>query len=274
MIDDLRIRRRSPVTIRTYVRLVAEFAMRGGRSPELLGPEDVRAYLVYLVNEKKVSASYFTQAVCALRFLYKFTLRQNWDPSLIPHCRRPRVHPVVLSQAEVLKLVGAVPGIKHRTALLTAYATGLRTSEVCALRVEDIDSERMLVHVSQGKGAKDRLAPLSIKLLDALRTYHKQYRPRPRYWLFPGRRQDKHVSTRTLLRAVKSARHVIGNKRVKTHTLRHCFATHMLESGIDLRTVQVLLGHVRIASTAHYTHVMRQRITALRSPLDFALSHA
>lgn len=266
MIEDLHIRNYSAGTIRTYVRVVAGFALYHGRSPEQLGPEEIRAYQVHL-HERGVSWSVFNQTVCALRFLYRVTLGRDWPLERIPYAKKPRPLPVVLSQDEVVRFLAAVDDAKHRMALTTAYATGLRISELVHLRFEDIDSSRMLVHVAHGKRDKARLVPLSQVLLGKLRTYWRAERPRT--WLFPGRNPDKPIAVETIHEACRRARAVAGlRKRVTPHVLRHCYATHMLEAGVDIRTVQALLGHASLSSTIIYTHVQRRLITATRSPLD------
>jgi site-specific recombinase XerD len=266
MIDDLRIRNRSPRTIEAYVRSVARYAAFYRRSPERLGAEDVRTYQVQLL-ERKTSWSVFNVTVSALRFLYRVTLKRDWSLERLPYGKRGRRLPCVLSQEEVLRFLGAVQPPASRMALATAYATGLRVSEVVALRVQDIDAARMLVHVI-GKGDKERIVPLSHVLLDALRTYWRRHRP-TRPWLFPGRDSSKPICTKTIQNACVQARNSAGfSKPVTAHSMRHSFATHLLESGTDLRTVQALLGHSQISTTAIYTHVQRRVVTATRSPLD------
>jgi len=266
MIEDLRIRNYSPRTVDVYVSRVARYAEHYGRSPATLGPEDIRAYQVYLL-EKGTSWGQFNQTVCALRFFYRVTLKRPWAIEHLPYGKKPKRLPVVLSQEEVLRFLSAVSSAVCRTALTTAYAAGLRVSEVAALRVEDIDSARMLIHVEQGKGDKARLVPLSEVLLAMLRVYWRRYRPDP--WLFPGRGRPTHINPRSLTRACSTARKAARlSKAVTPHTLRHSFATHLLEAGTDIRTLQALLGHAQISTTAIYTHVQRRLITATRSPLD------
>lgn len=266
MIEDLRIRNYSPRTIEIYVRHVARFARHHGRSPEALGLEDIRAYQVHVMKEG-LSWSRFNQAVCALRFLYRVTLGRPWWIEHLPYAKKPRRLPVVLGQEEVLRLLSAVPSPVCRMALTAAYAGGLRVSEVAALRVEDIDSARMMIHIGHGKGDKARLVPLSRVLLDELREYWRARRPGT--WLFPGRKAGEPIRTRSLWRACREACRAAGlKKHVSVHTLRHTFATHLLETGTDLRTVQALLGHASIMTTALYTHVQRRLVTATKSPLD------
>jgi len=266
MIEDLEIRNYSPRTISTYVRHVARFAQHFWRSPAELGPEEVRTYQLHLLDQKK-SWSHFNQAVCALRFLYRVTLKRDWPIEHLPYGKNPKTLPVVLSQQEVLRFLDAVPTVRCRMALTTAYATGLRLSEFVVLRVEDIDSKRMLVHVEHGKGNKERLVPLSEVLLRLLRAYWREERPRP--WLFPGHTKDKPMGPKKLWDACRAARKSTGmRQRITPHVLRHCYATHLLEAGTDIRTVQALLGHASLSSTMIYTHVRRELITATRSPLD------
>ena len=270
MIDDLKLRNRSPRTITCYTSMVARFARFHGRSPELLGPEDVRAYQKHLLD-KGASWPVFNQTVCALKFLYGVTLRSPWPVDQIPYGRKPRKLPVVLSQDEVVRLIAAVDHPMYRVALLAAYAAGLRLTETLALKAEHIDSERMVLHVEQSKGQKPRLVPLSEVLLTELRDYWKQDRPRvPKsQWVFPSRDAARPLHPTTIEKACQQARAAAGiTKHVTPHTLRHCYATHLLEAGTDLRTVQALLGHASLATTAHYTHVQRKLVTATKSPLD------
>ena len=266
MTEDLRIRNYSPNTIDTYIRLVARFAKHYERSPDELGTEDIRGYQVHLL-EQKTSWSLFNQSVCALRFFYRVTLQRSWPVEQLPYGKKPKTLPVVLSQEQVLRFLGAVDHPMYRIALTTEYASGLRISELVAMRVEDIDSARMMIHVGHGKGDKTRLVPLSKVLLGQLRDYWRIYRPEP--WLFPGRQRHKPVTKKTIWDACRRAREGAGlRKHVTPHTLRHCYATHLLEAGTDIRTVQALLGHASLSSTMIYTHVQRRLITATRSPLD------
>ena len=274
MIEDLQLRNRSPRTIETYISHVARFAKFHGRSPDLLGPEEVRAYQVHL-HESGASWSLFNQAVCALKFLYAVTLRVNWPVEHIPYGRKPRKLCVVLSQDEVVRLLSAVDNVVYRMALLTAYAAGLRITELVMLKAEHIDSARMLLHVELGKGQKSRLVPLSDVLLTQLRDDWRKGRPKVKgsSWLFPSEDPAKPIDVTTIQKACQRARDASGiRKHVTPHTLRHCYATHLLEAGTDLRTVQALLGHATLSTTAIYTHVQRKLVTATKSPLD-AIEH-
>lgn len=266
MLADLRLRNYSPKTQQVYVERVARFARHFGRSPEKLGPEEVRAYQVHLLEEK-VSWSVFNQVVCALRFLYRVTLRRSWAVDQIPFPRQAKRLPTVLGTEEAERLLGAVGSLKHRTMLMLAYGAGLRVSEVVGLRVEDIDSQRMVIRVREGKGRKERLVMLSPVLLEALRRYWRWARPRE--WLFPGQDPNRPLSVRSLQKVCERARRVAGlQKRVTVHALRHSFATHLLEAGTDLRLIQELLGHRSLKTTAIYTHVAVHRLAAVASPLD------
>jgi len=254
MIEDMQIRNLSASTIRIYAQAVASFARHFGKSPELLGPEEVRAYHVYLVKERKVSWSVFKQAVCALRFLYRKTLGKDWAVEHIPFPKHPRKLPVVLSTEEVATFLQAVDNLKHRTVLMTIYSTGLRIGETLNLLISDVDSKRNVILVRQGKGKKDRYVPLFPTLLAELRNYYRAYKPIN--WLFPGERADCPLSISAIEQVCT---HVCKNiefkKHVTPHTLRHSFATHLLEAGTDLRTIQLILGHTSLNTTALYLHV-------------------
>jgi len=267
MIEDLRIRNRSEGTQKSYIRQVAAFARHFGRSPADLGPEHVRAWQVHLVEERGVCWSTLNVAVCALRFLYRITLGRDWALDLIPFAKPEKKLPVVLSPQEVKRLLDAVAIPKHHAMLSVAYAGGLRVSEVAGLRIENIDSERMVIHVQAGKGKKDRFVPLSPRLLDELRAYWRISRPRP--FLFPGQDPAQPITRETIWRVCRRAADKAGlAKRVSPHTLRHCFATHLLEAGEDIRTIQMLLGHRALRTTCRYTHVSVEKLRSVRTPLD------
>ena len=267
MIEDMRLRNLSPRTIEAYAMRVGAFARHFGRSPAALGPDDVRAYLLHLIGQRRSSWSYYNQHLQAFRFLYNVTLGRDWVLKHLVCPKRPKRLPVVLSGEELVRFFAAIDGLKHRALLMTAYAAGLRVSEVAALRVEDIDSRRMVIRVRQGEGSKDRYVMLSPKLLGLLRAYWKA--ARPRVWLFPGGYADRPITPSAVRKACQRAREAAGlGKHVTVHTLRHSFATHLLEAGTDLRTIQVLLGHHSPRTTAVYTHVSPAAVRATVSPLD------
>lgn len=266
MVEDMTVRNLSPTTQRSYLHAVAKFSRHFGRSPDRLGLEDVRAFQVHLVSTG-ISWAALNQTVCALRFFYGVTLGHGEIPERIPYAREPRKLPVVLSADEVVRFLEAVPSLKSRAALTTAYAAGLRASEVVGLKVADIDSRRMVVRIEHGKGGKDRYVMLSAQLLAILRTYWRL--ARPEHWLFPGREASKPIDVQVLYAACRSARAAAGlDKRVSVYTLRHSFATHLLESGTDVRIIQVLLGHNNLSTTARYTRVSSGLIRRTTSPLD------
>jgi integrase/recombinase XerD len=267
MIQDMTLRNFAPRTITVYVDCVARFARHFGRSPELLGPDDVRAYLLDLIERQRRSWAYYNLNLHALRFLYNVTLGRAEVLAHLPCPKRLKRLPVVLSPEELTRFFAAVGRLHHRALLITAYAAGLRVSEVAALRVEDIDSRRMVIRVRQGKGRKDRYVMLSPKLLELLRAYWKAARPRT--WLFPGLDPDRPISAAAVMKACRRAWRASGlEKHVTVHALRHSFATHLLEAGTDLRTIQVLLGHDSPRTTALYTHVSPEAVRATPSPLD------
>ena len=266
MIEDMTVRNLSPATQRSYLHAVAKFSRYFGRSPDRLDLEDVRAFQVHLVANG-ISWPALNQTVCALRFFYGVTLGHGEIPERIPYAREPRKLPVVLSADEVVRFLEAAPSLKARTALTTAYAAGLRASEAVGLKVGDIDSGRMVIRVEHGKGGKDRYVMLSAQLLGILRIYWRLARPAE--WLFPGREESKPIDVQVLHSACRSARIAAGlDKRVTVHTLRHSFATHLLENGTDIRIIQVLLGHANLSSTARYTQVSAGLIRRTESPLD------
>jgi len=265
-IDDLRLRNYARRTIDSYVGQVASFARHFGRSPELLSADDVRAYQLHLLD-RRVSWSTFNQAVCALRFLYRTTLGRAEELPFVPFGKRPKTLPSVLSPDEVLRLIDAAPPGRDRVLLQVAYGCGLRLNELLHLRVSDIDSARMVIHVHQGKGAKDRLVPLSLRLLQELRAYWRMYRPRP--WLFPGQTADGTMTSSNVQRRFTRLVQRVGlTKHCSMHTLRHSYATHLLEAGVDVLTLKALLGHSSLQTTARYLHVSTQRLRQTPSLLD------
>jgi site-specific recombinase XerD len=258
-LDDLRLRNYSPRTLECYLAHVIHFAGHFGRSPDQLGPEEIRAYQLHLLEKKHASWSAFNQAVCALRFLYRVTLRAPFAVDMIPYGKKPKSLPAVLSREEVAQLLALVPQPLERLILQTTYACGLRASEVLRLRVTDIESSRMLLWVRQGKGGKDRGVPLSPALLEALRAHWQRLRPTT--WLFPGQAPNGQRSLGALQRVVRRAVLAAGfAKKVSLHTLRHSYATHLLEAGVDLITIQRLLGHRDLQTTARYIHLTAPRL--------------
>jgi|CXWL01.1.fsa_nt_gi site-specific recombinase XerD len=267
MIDDLRVRNYSLKTADVYVRAVAQFARHFGKSPDELGPEHIREYQIFLVNTRKASWPLFNVAVCALRFFYKVTLEKPWMIEHIPYPKQERRLPVVLSREEIATFFEAVSNLKHRTVLMTMYGCGVRIAEALALRVNDIDSNRMLIRVEQGKGRRDRYTILPPTLLEGLREYWKVSRPRP--WLFPGLTLQQPLTQGTLHHVIRRIRKEAGlTKPVTTHTMRHCFATHLLEAGVDLRTIQLLLGHRSLNTSAMYLHVAAGAVRSDGKPID------
>jgi integrase/recombinase XerD len=270
--EDLRIRNYSIRTIEIYVYHIARFAKFFAKSPEALGPKEIRDYQVYLVDKKHASWSSFNQCVCALRFLYRVTLnRCGLAVEQIPHPRPEHRLPVILSPEEVQNFLAAVHYPKHRTILMTMYGTGLRLSEALALKLTDIDSQRMQLLVRQGKGKRDRSVPLPVPLLESLRAYYRTYRPTN--YLFAGNTPDKPLHDTAIQRACSDAvKFGRLQKKVHTHTMRHCFATHLLEAGVDLRTIQVLLGHRSITTTTIYLHVAGKPRPDKDNPINRVLS--
>jgi integrase/recombinase XerD len=268
MIEDMLLRGLTPRTQRNYIHHIAGFACYFGKSPELLDLEAVRQYQLYLLNERKLSPETINQYISAIKFLYLVTLEMPWTDAYFPRVRRPHKLPIVLSQEEVLAFFDHIPSLKYRAALMTTYGAGLRVSEAVALKICDIDSQRGLLRIEQGKGQKDRYAMLSPRLLEVLRRYYRAVRPQSDY-LFPSYRKDHHICSATLQMACHEAALRAGiRKRVTVHSLRHAFATHLLEAGTDIRIIQVLLGHSRIDTTARYAAVSPQVVAATVSPLD------
>jgi integrase/recombinase XerD len=260
------IRNLSPATQRSYVHAVSKFSRYFGHSPDRLGLEDVRAYHVHLIS-KGISWASLNQVVCALRFFYGVTLGCDAIPERIAYAREPRKLPAVLSADEVVRFLEAVSSLKARVALTTAYAAGLRVSEVVGLKAADIDSDRMVIRVECGKGGKERYVMLSEQLLGILRSYWRL--AHPERFLFPGRDKHRPIEPTVLHAACRSARVAASiDKRVSVHVLRHSFATHLLESGVDIRIIQVLLGHENLSTTARYTRVSSHVIARTESPLE------
>src|SRR3954452_14468641 len=266
MIEDMTIRKLAPKTQHDYLQKVKNFAAYLGRSPDTASSEDVRRYQLHL-TASGVGVPTINQTISTLRFFFKVTLRRH---EIVEHTHvihEPRKLPVVLSPEEVARLLDAAPGLKYKVALSVSYGAGLRAAEVVSLKVGDIDSTRMIIRVEQGKGGKDRNVMLSPHLLDLLRAWWKAARPRG--WLFPGRHPVQPITTRQLNRACHAAAQMAEiNKRVSLHTLRHSFATHLLEQNIDVRVIQVLLRHAKLDTTALYTRVATKTISEVMSPLE------
>ena len=264
---DLRIRGFSSATQRCYLarmKALVEFFMR---PPDELTVEDIHAYQLHLTRDRKVGWSTFNQSVCAIRFFYGVTLRSAWDIQRIPYQKTGRTLPMVLSPEEVSKLFRVVTNLKHRAILMTTYSGGLRVSEVTHLRVSDVDPQRMILRVEQGKGRQDRYVMLSHKLLPVLREYWKSYETK--HWLFPGRNPERPLTRASVHKFFHKARLEAGiTKKISVHSLRHSFATHLLESGINIRKIQLLLGHRSLRATQVYTHVAADYLEDTPSPLD------
>jgi integrase/recombinase XerD len=266
-LEDMQLRNYSPKTQQLSVECVSLFARHFHRSPELLGPEHIRAYQLYLVREKKRSWSRFNQTVCALRFLSRVTLGKDWSITHIPFPRAKKQLPIVLSQPEVAPCFAAIPNLTDRTVLMTAYAAGLRISEALHLQVADSDSQRLVIRVRQGKGPQDRSTMLSPTLLALLRDSWQAVRPTT--WLFPGASPDGPLAASTLAEVCRKARQRSGlGQKIPSHPLRHSFATHLLEAGTDMRTIQLLLGHASLRTTATYLPVSPSTVAATPSPFE------
>jgi integrase/recombinase XerD len=266
-IEDMQLRGLAPTTQRSYIRNVAEFAKFYNKSPEDLDLEAIRQYEIHLLNERKLSPQSVNTFVSSVQFLYTVTLEMPWDKQCFPRVRIAETLPVVLDPEEVAGFFDCVPSLKYRAALMLCYGAGLRIAEAAAIKVSDIDSKRMLIRVEQGKGKKDRYVMLSPRLLCVLRRYWRA--AKPRVWMFPSWRGTRHLTSTSLSNACRDASKQCGlTKRITAHTLRHSFATHLLENGTDTRVIQVLLGHSRIDTTARYTRVAAHVIAGTPSPLD------
>jgi site-specific recombinase XerD len=272
MLDELQRRNYSPETFRGYIQAVKQFADYFDKSPDKLGTEEVRRFQLYLLKEKKLEPSTVKIRISALRFLYKKTLRRrDLDIDDLPFPKVPKKLPVVLSHEEVTRLIEAASNLKYRTILMLLYSTGLRRAEAPLVKLADIDSQRMIIHIRQGKGSRDRDLPMSPKLLDALREHYRS--KRPKIYLFPstaGRLGvEKPMSDKTVWHAVRGAAKRAGlTKTIGPHTLRHTFATHLCEAGADLRTIQLLLGHSCLKETAIYLHLSQRHLRTVINPLD------
>jgi integrase/recombinase XerD len=268
MTEDMQIRHLSVHTQASYKQQVRQFARYFNKSPELLGPEEIRAYQIYLTNERKMAAGSILIAIAALRFLYRVTLKKDWlFDDIIPAPKKPQTLPVVLSPEEVLQFLDCIASVKHRAILSCCYAAGLRISEAIRLTAPAIDSARMVLRVEQGKGQKDRYTMLSPRLLEILRAWW--LRERPKHWLFPGIFPDRHIRKEAVEGACQKAHRLCGiPKPITPHSLRHAFAVHLLESGTDVRKIQLLLGHRSLTTTARYLRIATSTVCATTSPLD------
>ena len=271
MLEELQRRNYSTKTIPYYLRAVADFARHFGRSPDKLGLNELRSYQAYLLRDRKLAVGTVVGLVAALRFFFNRTLKRHLPPTDIPYPKHPRRLPAVLTVEEVARLIDSARNLLDRTLLMVLYSTGMRNFELRGLQVKDIDSKSMLIHIQRGKGGRDRYVPLSPKLLETLREYWRWMKPKT--WLFPGTvhnwRADKPITPKVVWDACQFAARRAGiKKRVYAHLLRHSYATHLLEAGADLRTIQLLLGHVRLEHTAVYLHLSRRHLQAFPSPLD------
>lgn len=268
MTEDMQVRNLSFNTQRVYLEQVSRFARHFGKSPARLGPEEIRTYQVYLTVEKELAAGSIQIAIAALRFLYQVTLKKDWRcDEVLPHPKAPEKLPIVLSPEEVLHFLDCVKMRKHQVILTVFYAAGLRISEAVRLKAAVIDSQRMVIRVEQGKGHKDRYVMLSPKLLEILRDYWVVVRPKD--WFFPGKIPGQPISRDAVALACQEARQLSGLvKPVTPHSFRHAFAVHLLESGTDVRTIQLLLGHRSLATTARYLRIATTKVCAATSPLD------
>ena len=271
MLEELQRRNYSQTTVKSYLRIVEAFAKHYHRPPDQLGPDEIRAYQAYLFTKRKLCPHTVSVHTAGLRFFYCKTLQRKYPIEEVPYPKSPRRLPIILTTEEVIRLLDSARNLFHRALLMTAYSTGLRRAEVCSLKVEDIDSERMIIHVREGKGQRDRDVPLSPKLLETLRAYWRWMKPKT--YLFPGTvngwRADKPVTPKMLWEACRDAAKRAGiEKAVQPHLLRHSFATHLLEGGADIATVQRLLGHSNVKHTCIYLHLSERHIRAAGSPLD------
>jgi len=272
MLEELQRRNYAETTINSYLRTVEEFSRRFNCSPDRLGPRHIREYQAELFQKRKFSPNTVAQRLAALRFFYTKTLKKVWSIEETPYPKKTLHLPTILSQEEVARLIDAARPPFHRTLLMALYATGLRRAELARLKVSDVDSKRMVIHVRGGKGRKDRDVMLSPKLLEALREHWRGLQRKPSAWLFPGNRWhtgDIPITTKVVWNACKEAAQRAGlQKDVHPHTLRHCFATHLLEAGADLRMIQILLGHRDLKETTIYLHLSQRHLLATASPLD------
>ena len=274
MLEELQRRNYAKTTISSYIRVVEDFSRRFNRAPDRLGPKHIREYQSELFTKQKFAASTVTIYLAALRFFYTKTLKRTWSTAETPSPYPKKVFPLptILSQEEVAQLIDSALTPYHRTLLMTLYATGVRRAELTRLKVTDVDSKRMVIHVQGGKGRKDRDVMLSPKLLDELREHWRRLKRKPSVWLFPGNRHhssDQPITTKVVWQACQNAaKRASITKNVHPHSMRHCFATHLLEQGADLRSIQMLLGHNDLEQTTIYLHLSERHLNATASPLD------
>jgi site-specific recombinase XerD len=272
MLEELQRRNYAEITTRHYIRAVEDFSRRFNRPPDCLGPRHIREYQAELLQERKLSPGTVTTRLAALRFFYVKTLRKAWSIAETPYPKKRHRLPTILSPEEVAQLIDAARTPYQRILLMTLYATGVRRTELARLKISDIDSQRMVIHIQGGKGRRDRDVMLSPKLLQALRQYWRGLKRKPSAWLFPNNRRhsaDTPIDSKVIWYACQQAARRAGlKKNVHPHTLRHCFATHLLEAGADLRRIQILLGHHDLKETTIYLHVSQRHLHATPSPLD------
>jgi site-specific recombinase XerD len=273
MLEELQRRNYSQTTVNSYLKIVESFAKHFGRSPDQLGPEQIRTYQVYLLNERKLGVRTVGHCTAALRFFFCKTLKRAYPIDEVPYPKAPRRLPIILTREEAVRLIDSASNLFHRAMLITLYSTGMRRAELCRLKVADIDSTRMLIHIRQGKGGKDRDVPLSPKALETLREYWRWMQPKT--YLFPGTvngsRADKPITPKVLWEACREAAQRAGiTKAVRPHLLRHSFATHLVEGGADLPTVQALLGHTDLKPTSIYLHLSERHLRSAGTPIDNA----
>jgi len=271
MLEELQRRNYAQSTAEAYIHALKEFTAYYHRPPDQLGSKEVSQFQLHLLRDRKLSPRTVMQRIAALRFFFNRTLKRRYPPSEFRYPRLPQRLPIILSQEEVKRMIDVATSLLHRTLLMTLYSTGMRRAEITRLKVKDIDSQRMVVHIKQGKGGKDRDVPLSLKLLETLREYWRWKKPQE--YLFPGEAKQgsngEHITSKAVYLACKGAARRAGiQKKVGPHTLRHSFATHLLESGADLRTIQLLLGHADIKDTTIYLHLSQRHLHACPNPLD------
>jgi integrase/recombinase XerD len=267
MLEDMQLRNLSAGTQRSYIHYVTDYAYYYNLSPAKLGLDDIRNYQLYLIEKRQLSPNSINCFLSAVQFLYTVTLEMPWSKAQFGRMKVPEKLPVILSEEEVMAFFQHIGILKHRAVLMLCYGSGLRIAEAVSLKAENIDPQRMLIHVQHGKGAKDRYTVLSHRLLVLLRAYYKLQRPAD--WLFPGTKAGTHIHPATVQEICRDATRLAGiTKRITPHVLRHSFATHLLERGSDTRAIQVMLGHARIDTTARYTSVTPQTIRQTASPLD------